>query len=537
MVEIADVKDQESLKEWLETFSDDKEVRRKAAVDIAVRAALRVLPAAWEWFLNSEAGKRQMTAMPLLRASIVMQVAAQNPTQKNREKSAFPSISSSGFSGRNLSSAAAAIGTAQYTSSIRTYDLELNATTAKKFALATVKNTKNILNEDNLVWREALSDCGKIKQSCNLGLVSLWVGENPLEEVWEKIRSVHSPRPVGSGEYGDGRFGAMPNGPWAFWIDWYEKVLSGTPQDWDLLQAIVDEVDWDRSVEEVNAEIAGIVLKHQIEEQISQKPLPWTIQLSRDKKLISKPTEEKDLSKIIEDIRTALREHTQRCKKASDGNNIGGTIKSAFDRPIAELRTKITKYKDNPADLHRVLEETQQEIQQIARIEGLANESIVLRLFGNLNQRSQDICIASPDVFEMVKKRKEVEFTLLAREQIERARSIASGMEKGAKGEFQVALAFANAVLVDPNRSDQEKANAWYFLSAAFPRAADVVVNASEEQTGKGKRKRSFGELLGTTAKRAGEMDKIVDVGQEAIAESAGWLPDFVNLMQSGGIT
>ena len=82
MVEIADVKDSKSLQAWLNGFSDDKEERRKAAVAIAVRAALRVLPIAWLWFSSKEQLQRDLTAMPVLRSALFAMVTAKYQTMR-----------------------------------------------------------------------------------------------------------------------------------------------------------------------------------------------------------------------------------------------------------------------------------------------------------------------------------------------------------------------------------------------------------------------------------------------------------------------
>lgn len=89
-----------------------------------------------------------------------------------------------------------------------------------------------------LFWKAIQSDCQAILDGIETWKRQLWVGAQPFQNVWREIKT---------------------NGRWSFWIDWYEKVLNGQPQDWDLLQAIVDaDIDWGGPAEEVNRAIQQV---------------------------------------------------------------------------------------------------------------------------------------------------------------------------------------------------------------------------------------------------------------------------------------
>jgi hypothetical protein len=256
MVEIADIKDRGSLEEWLNTFSDDEEVRRDAAVAIAVRAALRVLPIAWLWLSTNGSSN---SALPNLRASLLSHVGASLPTENLKrlilsvqsEQSFRKLVPSQSTIAANITAETAAESIVGDVKNV----VELSVV-ATQSAFVTVQT----LGHD--VWSEITADCTMILENKQIWSAPLWTGENPVEEMWENVRLSHTPRAFGTRKFGETTFGTVTGGPWEFWIGWYEKILAGAPQDWDLLQAIVDQVDWDGAPEEVNRQIQQIERDH-----------------------------------------------------------------------------------------------------------------------------------------------------------------------------------------------------------------------------------------------------------------------------------
>lgn len=272
MVEIADIKDRGSLEEWLNTFSDDEEVRRKAAVDIAVRAALRVMPVAWQWFSSDVAKKEGLTALPLLRSSLLTMFSTEKPTVGRQSRFTKASLDLSAASTMAAtasidqsvkkeetdakSSVEACLVLAKTMSAISDNSIKASAEAAFIYAKAAVSYSMFFASDP---WSEILTDCVEATKNQKLQGKALWSHGNPVEILWSDIKSTHSPTSYDFVNYSERTFGPVPSGPWSFWIDWYEKVLTGAPQDWELLQAIVDHVDWDGTAEEVNATIAWIV--------------------------------------------------------------------------------------------------------------------------------------------------------------------------------------------------------------------------------------------------------------------------------------
>ncbi len=93
------------------------------------------------------------------------------------------------------------------------------------------------------------------------------VPEAILKE-WEQLRaSLHADAP-----------------DWQFWSDWYERVLRGGPQNWDMLTEIVliPDADWKQGPRHVNAIIAGIVEKHRgggVGKRVEDLPQPAAARL------------------------------------------------------------------------------------------------------------------------------------------------------------------------------------------------------------------------------------------------------------------
>ena len=90
---------------------------------------------------------------------------------------------------------------------------------------------------------------------CQIDIAPLWSNENPLERDWhnlrEKLLAADTPDDRGA--------------DWSFWVKWYDDILAGNPQNWDMLHEIAttDAIDWNASAREVNDRINEIVEKFQ----------------------------------------------------------------------------------------------------------------------------------------------------------------------------------------------------------------------------------------------------------------------------------
>jgi len=212
-ISIDDIKDEDSLTAWLNERPEA--VRQNCAVFIAARSALRVLPIAVEGLQFSDwSRKRDLTAIACVSGAFISSVAAKLPTDDMRNAALRP---------------------------------------ARRAATAAV-------------WRNVRADCvvwvnhAAADGTCGIDVAPLIDGEFNISPDWpvvrEKLLNDNDPK---------------RGADWSFWIEWYDNILRGDPQDWDMLYeiAVSQDIDWEATSREVNAAIARIVEKHRLLREIA----------------------------------------------------------------------------------------------------------------------------------------------------------------------------------------------------------------------------------------------------------------------------
>lgn len=244
MVEIADIRDRESLEAWLE------DQPRETAISIACRAAARVLPVWWEVVLTEEWARRSdLTALPILRSLIISWVAANGATEETGRVARVARV------GRLAAGSAAnivayAANTDEATPNVPDVFAAANAADAAVGAAAEAAayngHTSTAASAAALAHASAgeavHSDCATLTTGESLTRTPLWHDRpNPLQERWDAVTARLRDDPP-------------PGGPWDFWRDWYQGLLDGTPMDPDLLTriALIAPEHWDAGPERVN---------------------------------------------------------------------------------------------------------------------------------------------------------------------------------------------------------------------------------------------------------------------------------------------
>lgn len=212
MVEIGDIKDRDSLKEWLEDRSKEE------CIQIATRAALRVLPLFWEWSLTEPAQKHRITALPVLRCLLISRLAGKGIDETQADANvAAGAVADPSVVYKEIAHLAAI---AAYTSArVTLYAGDI----AKEAATAVIVAARAAGKEANIIGLTK-SDCkALIDLEIKLEGLPLWHElENPLQSIWQAVKTGASEQPE----------------IWAYWVKWYEDILAGNTPYWPLEQSI-----------------------------------------------------------------------------------------------------------------------------------------------------------------------------------------------------------------------------------------------------------------------------------------------------------
>lgn len=244
MVEIADIKDKESLEKWLE----DKPY--ELAVLLAFRMAARIKPVDWAWEINYSGQGNQLfiAGWRILLTSLASTMIA--------KKEIVDAVVEAADSYENADAAffSATAVTAP------------NSTQFLYFAIEDVASNGDAGLLD--VWRIIRSDTARYHGVDTLPTLALWDEDMPpqISKAWDTTRTALTDR-VEAGDTG-----------WQFWIDWYEAQLSGAEQNWEMLKEIVliPDADWKQGAAHVNAMIAEIVENYDARQKLT---VPDTVEI------------------------------------------------------------------------------------------------------------------------------------------------------------------------------------------------------------------------------------------------------------------
>ena len=189
--------------------------RLACAAFIASRAALRGTPYALNFYeFGVKARERDLTPCVIWRPLLLSSVTAVVPTD-------------------NVTTAATAADSAFAAA-------RADVTTASDFWAE--------VSRDAALW---VANADQGVGTLAITIAPLWYNENQLKRYWDdlrqKLRDSDTPDDRGA--------------DWSFWIKWYDDILAGNPQNWDMLHeiAITPDIDWEASSGEVNDKISGIV--------------------------------------------------------------------------------------------------------------------------------------------------------------------------------------------------------------------------------------------------------------------------------------
>lgn len=230
MVEVVDIRDERSLREWLQGRS------REEAIWIATRAAMRVLPWYWDWSVSEGARFSGLSVLPMLRSMLTSSVEIVRSTEKINvaateadaaAAATDPAPATASFAATHAATIASRAARAARAADRERYIVggyPASAYAARASAYAARAATRSS------AWNATRMDCEHIvSRSMEAPPKLRPQSEDTYDRIWASVK-------------------ATATGPaWAFWIKWYQDMLDGVQPDWDLLEriALIDNAIWD----------------------------------------------------------------------------------------------------------------------------------------------------------------------------------------------------------------------------------------------------------------------------------------------------
>ena len=507
-MDVSKIKDEDSLRAWLEGRS------REDAMAIAVRAALRVFPLFAQQMAGDWARSRDLTTLPVLRTLLTASVSGKfalrlSGVSTSATYAQYRSLISVSTSASSAAAAAAAASGAAATAA---------ANSAESAAVAAAPANSDAAKARATIWQLISYDAMMLESREDLFAQPLWYGDPPN---WFL-----------SAEALTQRLWLINPKTWDFWVRWWDGVVVGKPLDWELQKqvALIPESDWKKGPDQIAALIRDIEARNYLDQVIRDNPYAWRIELNHRTGIYSAVAiEKRDLSAVISDVRSAINDFHVRCKKLSVGN-FGQAAQLAFKPVIDMLRRDLRRYSDQPLALFKAIEAAKTEMQTIADVEGLAGESYISRFFATLEGNAEDICIVSPDIVEQLKAKSALRYDLWDAER-KRAMAVQTlALHLDAEGILKRASFLALATIQNPNSTDDERKEAWYFMTANLPRAARAyLADKAEHGEASVRSKESMATRIVEGADALSKLDK----GKDAILEVYSQIPDGLELARS----
>ncbi|MDZ4310933.1 MAG: hypothetical protein U1A24_10320 [Cypionkella sp.] len=408
-MELSQINDAESLREWLESLPQTTDRERRAANrvarEIAHRVAMRVLPSVWLLALFPNSSPFTVDALPILRRNLTAGVATVRPSAEttfaammaglDERYSGALDLESFGTEARKAGMAAehAAIDAAK---AGHNSDFKITA----KFAASTAESgevgitgggisaNRERISDENVLrayWEMIRSDCGAFVRGENLDSRPLWEPGNPLAT--SHADPLHGILPPTEGD--------------RFWLNWYENAVFGRLQDWGLLTkiALIGREDWHKGVEHINAMISDIRLTHIVQ----TRPLGEdSIDIGTDGfwHRTGRSSIDRD---ILRDAVEAVSDEIERTREYFFGPK--SNMYSALAADLELLEERIARYPDRPLRLHDTFLRTAAHISRDIESGELPDDAITGDLSSVLQTSALDLRNACPSVNEVVTAR------------------------------------------------------------------------------------------------------------------------------------
>ena len=223
MVEIEDIRDEDSLFHWL------SEQKNKHGPAVAFRSAMRVMPVYWDIEKKAMLPQFDLLGLAICRALLTSGVFGVYSTQDNRATARAAYEAAAAYT----HPVARAAAMAAYATGVGGY----HARQSIRDAYSTYPRSGI-----SALWEAVRRDCRILATGNALSQTPLWYGlGSPPTGIWDRAKEILE-------EKGEA---------WRFWINWYEDALAGS-LNWPLLNQIAGAVakeDWDAGPERAHAVI------------------------------------------------------------------------------------------------------------------------------------------------------------------------------------------------------------------------------------------------------------------------------------------
>lgn len=448
----------EELEAWLNARPE--ETRAQEAVWIAWRAVVRVLPVLLNEF-GAQSRAFDLTCLHACRSLLISGVAGTWPTPEIKvaaeaasaavHAAAVDAVGTSTL--RVVTAAADAVDAAAMvhvvTVAVRTVTFSVDA------AIATDGTARAV---DALASDVAFLTSASIKT----GARQLWPDGPPeaLVQFWEEAKLELL---QGSAKYADQ---AEPADDWSFWINWYEGLLEGRPQNRALLTeiALIPDADWEKGSEHVNALIRYIGLKH----AALAFPNAETLEVNPATHLIQAIPVTDINRDVLQDCLDRLHDASETFGDLSVRNNQYGALLPEVEK----LREGISRYQDRPQRLYDVALQVARRVSHkevLGECPEAQKDALVADFKSELFATADDIRKLDQKVQEVVDAR--LTEKLLAADLAGAAALLdaASVLVQATEGDLSTEMTEDATIVADPAADPVERRNSLYrFASRTF---------------------------------------------------------------------
>jgi len=471
MVEIAEIVDRDSFEAWLK----QEDLPREAMVALAVRSAARVFPLWWaEFGLQNGSGRRAVFGLASLWSLLAAVLFALRRSERVVQRLRIVAEALDSFSGEPEPVAAhAAFLAADAIVALPPIEYTTEAISAAVDACDSVLFHTDVAHVS--VWSGLRSDCEEVADIDSLFSQPLWQeSENPFLEIWH-----HNARnPEGT-----------ESNPWAFWLDWYHRLLDGTEDRWDLLTdiALLDKDaagnDLWKDPDKIAAEIARLEAEYAAKQapvppKVEDDPLSEVIAATPNAERVEYAPEKEAIHTVplsdlpVDHLQDAL-------DRLTDASEVFGPPDRFRDQytalipDIDKLRRALARYANRPLRLHDVAADLSARLDNRIRngeCPETEKDALVASYKADLAGAMVDLQAHDPRVIEAVKAR-------LAHgvDKVDEADQDAfvAGVEAAAQITDEVLRAELRADLEtirDPHAEPEESRQAIYRLGSRLPR-------------------------------------------------------------------